>query len=219
MRLYFRDWIDTAFRNGLITRHSREQALAAMAGHLPAIVAALNKRGKASLKLGARSLNFFLREGLDPSQGKFNLFEIQWQGRPKPERLSCFLGHRFLKSISNSLRLNLRHVLEPFNIRLDWAGMDMVAVGFFDDIVAKIQTCDFCIFDNRWASDKPNVYIEAGIAYALKKPFILANYHKNRLGVPSDLTHILNIPYTSYEDLCRALYFNLPVFLRKTGLR
>src|ERR1019366_7916155 len=68
MRLYFRDWIDTAFRNGLITRHSREQALAAMAGHLPAIVAALNKRGRASLKLGARSLNFFLREGLDPSQ-------------------------------------------------------------------------------------------------------------------------------------------------------
>ena len=161
----------------------------------------------------------FLREGRDPRSGKFNLFEIQWRGRRKARKLRCFLGHRFLKAVSDSLRMNLRYVLEPSNIELVWSGMDMVAVGFFDDVVRNIRSCDFCIFDNRWANEKPNVYIEAGMAYALRKPFILANYYGNRLGIPSDLTHILNIPYKSYADLCRTLYFNLPVFLRKTALR
>lgn len=88
---------------------------------------------------------------------------------------------------------------------------DMNATGFFDDIVKRIRPSDFCIFDNRWASQKPNVYIEAGIAYVLNKPFILANFQGNRLGVPSDLTHVLNIPYRDYEGLSRTLYFNLAV--------
>jgi hypothetical protein len=115
--------------------------------------------------------------------------------------------------------MNLRYVLEPSNINLVWSGMDISAVGFFDNLVKKIRMCDFCIFDNRWASEKPNVYIEAGIAYALHKPFILANFQENRVGVPSDLTHILNLPYKSYEDLCRTLYFQLPIFLRENNLR
>ena len=216
---YFQDWLDTAFRNGLIDRHKREEILVGMQLQLPVIVAGLNSRGRAQLKLGRGTLSLFLRKGIDPRNGKFNIFEIQWPRKRRHRRLRCFVGHRFLKSVSNSLRLNLRYVLEPSNIKLLWSGMDIAAVGFFDDIIKKIRTCDFCIFDNRWASERPNVYIEAGIAYALGKPFILANYQANRIGVPSDLTHILNIPYRSYEDLCRTLYFQLPVFLRETGLR
>lgn len=216
---YFHDWLDTAFRNGLINRHKREEALSGMQRHLPAIVAGLNNRGRAQLRLGTGTLRLFLREGLDPHNGRFNIFEIQWPRRRRHRRLHCFVGHRFVKSVSNSLRLNLRHVLEPSNIKLAWSGMDIAAVGFFDDIIRRIRACDFCIFDNRWASERPNVYIEVGIAYALAKPFILANYQGNRIGVPSDLTHILNIPYKSYADLCRTLYFQLPVFLRETELR
>jgi hypothetical protein len=216
---YLRDWLDTAFRNGLINRHNREETLRGMSRHIPAIVSSLNENGTAELKLHTGPLRLFLREGTDPSCGKFNLFEVQRRGRSRHPRLRCFLGHRFLKSISDSLRMNLRYVLEPSNIELSWSGMDIAAVGFFDDILKKIRQCDFCIFDNRWASEKPNVYIEAGIAYAMKKPFIFANFHENRIGVPSDLTHVMNIRYSNYSDLCRTLYFHLPVFLRATGLR
>jgi hypothetical protein len=222
VRRYFRDWLDTAFRNGLINRNDREETLDRVLDQLPAIVAGLNDYGSASVNLRAGPLKLFLREGRDPTYNRFSLFEIQWPRKRKTKhhpKLRCFLGHRFLKSISDSLRLNLRYVLEPSNIDLVVAGMDIAAVGFFDDIVKRIRSCDFCIFDNRWASEKPNVYIEAGIAYALKKPFILANFHGNRLGVPSDLTHILNIPYKSYEDLSRTLYFHLPIFLRASHLR
>jgi hypothetical protein len=86
--------------------------------------------------------------------------------------------------------------------------MDMAAVGFFDDIIEKIRTCDFCIFDNRLAEEKPNVYTEIGIASALGKPFILANYKGNHQPIPSDLTHILNFHYASYKELCTNLDFN-----------
>ena len=115
--------------------------------------------------------------------------------------------------------MNLRYVLEPSGIELVWSGMDMVAVSFFDDVVEKIRSCDFCIFDNRLTARKPNVYIEVGIAYVLGKPFILANYKGNSARIPSDLTHILNIDYAGYKDLCKTLYFNLPLFLRDVGLR
>ena len=220
LRRYFRQWLDTAFQNKLINRYKREDMLRAMEAHLPAIVAGLNAGGKAKLDLGKSSaLKFFLREGRDPTCGRFNLFEIQRTGMRSRHKLRCFVGHRFLKSVSDSLRMNLRYVLEPSSIELVWSGMDMLAVGFFDEIIANIRKCDFCIFDNRLASEKPNVYIEVGIASAFGKPFILANYHGNRLGIPSDLTHILNIPYRGYQDLCRTLYFNLPVFLRNTRLR
>lgn len=48
----------------------------------------------------------------------------------------------------------------------------------------QIRKADFRIFDNREADLKPNVYIEAGIAYVLGKPFIMADYRGNRLQPP-----------------------------------
>ncbi|HYN15274.1 MAG TPA: hypothetical protein VES66_05740 [Terriglobales bacterium] len=224
LRSYFEDWLDTAFANGLVSVRTREQALRSTIQRLRALVAALNASGAAQCRVGQATLALFLREGRDPSTGKFNLFEIRWLRRRSrrkglPPKLRCFLGHRFTKAITRSLRHNLRHVLEPSNVQLDWSGIDLNASGFFDEIIQKIRKADFCIFDNRSASEKPNVYIEAGIAYVLEKPFILANYQGNRLGVPSDLSHILNLPYKNYRDLTKTMYFNLPVFLRDTGLR
>ena len=186
--------------------------------HLPSLAQSLNRGKTGTLRLRAGSVRISLGEGRDPVFGKFNIFEIRWPGSKRPQKSRCFLGHRFTKTISESLRLNLRYILEPSNISLVWSGMDMNAAGFFDDIVRKIRKCHFCIFDNRSTERKPNVYIEAGIAYVLKKPFILANYRGNRVGVPTDLIHILNIPYDDYRDLTKQIYFNLPVFLRDTGL-
>jgi hypothetical protein len=71
---YFRDWLDTSFRNGLIDRHNREEILDGMQHHLPAIVADLNHRGRAHLDLRTGAFSFFLREGKDPTHGKFSLF-------------------------------------------------------------------------------------------------------------------------------------------------
>jgi len=220
LRRYFTEWLDTGFQADLVTRHRREAVVRAMSKHLPGLTEVINTSGKGKLPLGrATTLQVYLREGRDPARGRFNLFELRWSRSKRPTTLRCFLGHRFTKSISDSLRHNLRYILEPSNIKLVWSGMDMQAVGFFDDIVKKIQRCDFCIFDNRSTDRKPNVYIEAGIAYVLRRPFILANHVGNRVGVPSDLSHILNIPYTNYSDLTRRLYFNLPVFLSENHLR
>lgn len=230
VRSYFQEWLDTTFRNEFLDRHKRERTLRAMETNLPHLVDHLNRFGKVKLDLGShypsRYLTVFLRQGHHPhpssgssSKSSFNLFEMKWAGKEHGRRLKCFLGNRFVPAISDSLRMNLRCVLEPSRVELVWSGKDLAATGFFDDIVEQIQTCDFCIFDNRSTDEKPNVYIEAGIAYALKKPFILANYKGNHLPIPSDLKHILNIPYTNYKDLCKTLYFNLPLFLRDSGLR
>lgn len=201
-----------------------------MEKNLPRLVEQLNRFGKVKLDLGShyssRYLTVFLRQGHHPHpsggssiKSSFNLFEMKWAGREHGRELKCFLGNRFVPAISDSLRINLRYVLEPSRVELVWSGKDMAAVGFFDDIVEQIRACDFCIFDNRSTEEKPNVYIEVGIAYALKKPFILAHYKANRLPIPSDLKHILHIPYTNYKDLCKTLYFNLPLFLSDSGLR
>jgi hypothetical protein len=181
----------------------------------------VNRAGRGILQFddGEGSLTIIPRLGSDPTTGKFNLFEFRWSGVPRSRRLRCFLGSRFLPKIIKSLRLDLRYVLEPSNIELVWSDMDMSAVGFFGKTVREIRRADFCIFDNREADLRPNVYIEAGIAYVLGKPFIMADYKRNRLQVPSDLQHINRIQYRNYEELSRQIYFRLPVFLRDNRLR
>jgi hypothetical protein len=185
---------------------------------LAALVRQINARDRGVLRLGSKTLTVIRREGLDPDHGRFNLFEMRWSGRRRRPRLTCFVGHRFTRAISGALRFNLRHCLEPSNIALVWSGMDLNAAGFFDAIIRQIRACDFCIFDNRRAEQKPNVYIESGIAYALGKPFIFADYRGNRIRIPSDLRHITTIPYDGYRDLTRRLYFQLPIFLRASRL-
>ncbi len=217
---YFQEWLDTAFSSGLINRNTRQSTLDGMRQYLPQLVQSLNASGTALIPFDRQaSLTLHLRSGKDPDQGPFNLFEIQQSGMKRSSRLRCFLGHRFTARIANPLRLNLRYVLEPSNIELIWSDMDMSADAFFSKTVKEIRKADFCIFDNRGADEKPNVYIEAGIAYVLKKPFIMANYAGNRLHVPSDLAHINNVAYKGYADLMKQLYFRLPVFLRDSRLR
>lgn len=195
--------------------------LEAMQHSSPKLVAELNRKRRSVLPFrgGSKSLTILPHEGLDPSKGKFTLFEFRFSGTPRSRRLRCFVGHRFLPRINNSLRLDLRIVLEPSNVRPVWTDMDMSGVGFFAKTIREIRRADFCIFDNREADTRPNVYIEVGIAYVLKKPFIIADFGGNRLEVPSDLQHINRIQYRDYEDLSRQIYFRLPLFLRDNRLR
>ncbi|HKV10057.1 MAG TPA: hypothetical protein VJ725_18095, partial [Thermoanaerobaculia bacterium] len=91
----------------------------------------------------------------------------------------------------------------------------------FEDIVQGIRDADLCFFDNLGTLNKPNVYIEIGIAHALGKPMLVSEYlgtggsrRRSRIpdtgSVPSDLQGLLRIQYRDYRDLCRQLYFGLP---------
>ncbi|MBW8874053.1 MAG: hypothetical protein JF614_03755 [Acidobacteria bacterium] len=149
-------------------------------------------------------------------------------GPPDRRRLTCFVGHRFLKNIEQSLRFNLVHLLSPYGIDLRWSGYDLSARDVFDEIVRGIKSADLCLFDNLGTLNRPNVYIEIGIAHALGKPMLVCEYGGSAAGrrkkvpdtgsVPSDLQGLLRIQYRSYQDLCRQLYFNLPLFLARNEL-
>lgn len=99
-----------------------------------------------------------------------------------------------------------------------WSGKDIEGKGFFDDIVQLIRKSDFCIFDDRLMEQKPNVFIEAGIAYAFQRPFIYASFQGNNFEIPSDLKHIQQIQYKNYPDLSKQIMFNLESFLTSVRL-
>jgi hypothetical protein len=169
----------------------------------------------------------YLRE---PDGAEFPFLQGLTKIRPlqRPEKLVCFVGHRFLVNIEKSLRFNLVHLFEPHEIILRWSGYDLSAKDVFEDIETGIRTADLCIFDNLGTLNRPNVYIEIGIAHALARPMLVCEYvgpsSKGRRkipdtdSVPSDLQGLLRIQYKSYEDLCRQLYFGLPRFLQRHHL-
>jgi hypothetical protein len=152
-----------------------------------------------------------------------NFFHIEMKvdRQEKRKKRVCFVGHRFTPAVGKTLRWNLRQVLEPYEIALDWSGQDPKSVQIFDDIVKRIRKADFCIFDTRATTGKPNVYIEAGISYAVGTPFILFDYvppkasRKQAASLPSDLAHAVSLRYSSYERLFRDFYFALPVFANR----
>ena len=81
-----------------------------------------------------------------------------------------------------------------------------------------IRRADMCFFDNRGTADRPNVYIEVGIACAFGVPTIFAEYIGSAGGtanLPSDFRGLFRIQYLTYEQLFRTLYFGLPNFIVK----
>src|SRR5882672_3157698 len=57
------------------------------------------------------------------------------RGRKK----TCFVGHRFVRGVERTLRWNLRQVLDPYKVSLDWSGQDPRSVQIFEDIVRRIR--------------------------------------------------------------------------------
>lgn len=165
-----------------------------------------------------------LRE-FDGSEFPFLQGLTQQSARKREGKLTCFIGHRFLRDIEDSLRFNLIHLFEPHAIALTWAGSDLGARDIFEGILKGIRHADLCLFDNLATLDKPNVYIEVGIAYALQKPMLFCEYVGKESpafetgSMPSDLQGLLRIQYQSYQELCKKLYFGLPSFLKHHKLR
>jgi hypothetical protein len=135
---------------------------------------------------------------------EFNHIEILSRQDRRRRTRTCFVGHRFSAAVEKTLRWNLRQILEPYKIKLEWSGRDMSSVQILEDIVKKIKEADFCVFDNRATKGKPNVYIEAGMCVVLKKPFVLFEYtstpkHPEDPGpIPSDLNFALALRYRNY---------------------
>lgn len=167
----------------------------------------------------------YLREA---DGGEFPFIQGMAKSNPRPggEKITCFVGHRFSPGIEHALRFNLKHLFEPHQVKLRWSGFDLSAKEIFEDIVTGIRNANLCLFDNLGTLNRPNVYIEIGIAHALGKPMLVCEYlGKGRKkiaadtgSVPSDLQGLLRITYQSYEDLSRKLYFGLPLFLERHRL-
>lgn len=217
------EFLESQFVNGQLTAdqyHSRQRKLDAearkLSGFLFGKTAGVDDPDLGSLKLR------MLRE---PDLREFPFIQVI----PRPSnrrRIRCFVGHRFSPNIEKSLRYNLRHLLEPYRIDLEWSGYDLSAKSVFEDIIEGIRTADMCVFDNLGTVNRPNVYVEVGIAYTLKRPLVVCEYAGTRRpgavpdteSVPSDLAAMLTVRYKNYETLCRQLYFKLPLFLARHGL-
>jgi hypothetical protein len=147
---------------------------------------------------------------------------------PRPKPLTCFVGCRFTANIEKILEFNLRTILDPWNVEVRIEGSDLDSGDLLSKIIAQIRAADFAVFDNRGTFDKPNVYIEAGICFALRKPMILCEYvGRSIAGVqtipvtgkpPTDFGGLNRVHYKSYEHLCREIYLRFPKFLKRNRL-
>jgi len=166
-------------------------------------------------------LRLQLRKLREMDGEEFDHIQVIFISEKERAKARCFVGHRFTPAVCRTLRWNLRQILEPYNVELEWSGRDIRSVQILEDIVDQIRTADFCVFDNRATRGKPNVYVEAGMCIALKKPFILFEHKptsrdRNAPGpVPSDLAYALALPYRTYRQLFRDFYFRLPFFFQK----
>ena len=148
--------------------------------------------------------------------GKFDLLVFRSR-KTTPKRkpvIRCLVGHRFSQEIMDRFRWNLRELFGPFGIDEVYSGFDGRMVNIIEDLRNKIQASDFCLFDNKDTSEpsRPNVYIEAGMAFAFNKPFIFCHHNKKEVW-PSNFSSMTYIPYGSYKELFSELYAKLPVFL------
>lgn len=223
IKTFLSRFLENRLLNGLITTDEYHDQLAELRKNraLNGISRRLFERAPEPFDIAAfgRMRVVYLRE---PNGGKFPFLQgLAQSGSPGKGNLTCFVGHRFLKNIESSLRFNLIHLFEPYGIALRWSGYDLSAKGVFEDILTGIKDADLCFFDNLGTLNKPNVYIEIGIAHALGKSMLVSEYVGSRQrvldsgSVPSDLQGLFRIQYRNYQDLCQQLYFGLSVFLKQ----
>jgi hypothetical protein len=149
----------------------------------------------------------------DKRQSDLLVFQRATSPRSTHKPLRCLIGHRFTDPLMQAFRFNVRQLFELFDIEEEYSGFDGAAVNIIDDLRERIHTCDFCLFDNRETTtpSKPNVYIEAGMAFALQRPFIFCHYKREVW--PADFSNFSYLSYKSYKELFQKLSALLPIFL------
>ena len=149
----------------------------------------------------------------------FNQLVLKESNPPRRRSIQCLVGHRFTDVITRTFRWNVRQLFELFQITPDYSGFSGEAIEILPDLDRAIRSKDFCLLDNRATTNpsKPNVYMEAAMAYALKRPFIFCHYKSEQW--PSDFSNVFNVRYRNYEELFGDLYLKLPGFLRACVLK
>ena len=212
-RRYLRGIAESFFEDGVISSNLGD-ALQSFPNTPQGILCASELFSRRVVNVPEYRLRMRLRGLREIDGSRLDHIQLMFTGKRRQRRRVCFVGYRFVPEVRRTLVWNLRQILEPYNVQLDWSGRDIRSVQIFDDIVRRIRRADFCIFDNRATSGRPNVYIEAGIAYAVRTPFVLFEFARQRSAViPSDLSHCFAIRYTSYRRLFQEFYAKLPVFL------
>ncbi|HEX7185204.1 MAG TPA: hypothetical protein VF756_25490 [Thermoanaerobaculia bacterium] len=137
---------------------------------------------------------------------------------PEQPRRECFLGCRF-DGHERRLKELLDSLLGYYGYRATLLDASYGEPQLLEKAFRKIRSrdIDFALFDNRAAEGKPNVYIELGMAFAIKKPFILLQHGRSVL--PADLIGLSTLRYSSYEELAQKLALQLPPFLRSSARR
>jgi hypothetical protein len=175
----------------------------------------LRKRKKS---VGILRFELVSMKSIDGTEFPFVRIQIKRDLEKIPKkRLKVFVGHRFLDHITQPLRFNLARILDPYGIKLIFAGQDAASEPLLSDIVKKLRAADFAIFDNRETETKPNVYIEIGMSLILKLPFIVCDYRDPERPdfdpIPSDLSGFLTVRYVDYKSLFTELALKLPSFI------
>jgi hypothetical protein len=220
---FFSEFLESRLNDGQLTTRRYHRLLEQIEADAGRLAQKLFRRGNSYAKY--RDSVYTLRYLREPNRRLFP-FILAVPRKSGRRAIKCFVGHRFTKAVVWSLRYNLKHLFEPYRIDLDWSGDDLAAIDIFTDVVRRIREADMCIFDNLGTLNKPNVYIEIGIAHGLGRPMIVCEYEgrayrRTTLGtgtVPTDLAALLTVRYRDYNHLCRQLYFKLPRFLERHRL-
>jgi len=214
----FRDSLDTAFEQFLYQDEINARECERMKLWLDTAEAeacAQRLYSRREVRIPSRRLQLRLARLREIDRTNFYHIEVRFKRRAKRRKVKCFVGYRFIPEVRETLLYNLKQVLHPYNVELDWSGRDIRSVQILDDIMRRIRRADFCVFDNRATEGKPNVYVEVGICYAIRKPFILFEYEPLSSDVPSDLGFAFAVRYTHYRQLFRDFYYRLPLIFRK----
>jgi hypothetical protein len=124
------------------------------------------------------------------------------------KHLHCFIGHRFTQSYLEDFRDAIEAAFDKYKEVLvsDYADNTLVDGHILrDKIKPSIDGSFLCIFDIS-EQDKPNVFIELGMAMGMGKRVVLTS----KVAPPTDLAGYDTIIYGSFRELTRKLEKFLP---------
>lgn len=213
------DWLLT---HGIITERTHNRLcdvalLRKLASHLISSNG-LRPRGKKGLQFKLLTLRHYHKGDFDMT---LIVPKLKTKKKWKGKRLQCFVGHRDSQKMRRSFQFDLATILREFRITPKFQDVNYLTDVIFNSVVKEIKRSDLCIFDNRDTLNKPNVYIEIGIAKAFGKPVVffekVAKSGEQLTGFPSDFSGLSTFRYKSYKKLFFEFGLQLPVLMRDMG--
>lgn len=129
---------------------------------------------------------------------------------------TVFVAYRFVTSKHRWLRPAvdgaLKTIGQDHGLFFQPHYADCCAGHILCDICMRIQACSVAIFDLESADPRPNVALELGLGYGLRKKCV-ALFEK-KYSTQSDIAGFGSIVYSNYKDLQQQLVRKLPKLLR-----